>query len=244
MVWMSWHWIFVCQSAIALIALIGVMRSRETLKEKSTTSALETVKIYLQLLNNRRYMAYALMVSLVALPLFAFIGGAADIYIKRYGLSEQQFGYLFGFNALAVMVGSLLCTRLMRWLSSGQVMTVGFAGILFGGLLMLLELFRGPWALAVPMAVITFFLGLSRPPGNNLVLEQAGRFAGAASSLLVFIFFTLGAFSMWLISFDWSDKIRVIAILASGVGAVVLVLWLLLSEKPVAVQSEAQGCMR
>jgi len=230
MIWMSWRWIFICQSVIAVIALIGVMLTPETLKERSTTSARETVDIYLQLFNNRRYMAYASMVCLVALPFFAFIGGSADIYIRGFGLSEQAFGYLFGFNALAVMVGSLLCTRLLRRITTGQVMTLGFSGIFAGGVLMLLKVFQGPWSLAVPMALITFSLGLSRPPSNNLVLEQVSRHAGAASSLLIFIFFILGAFSMWLISFDWSDKIEVIGIMAAGVGAIVLTLWSLLSH--------------
>ncbi|MDA3897370.1 MAG: hypothetical protein PF482_14645 [Desulfobacteraceae bacterium] len=56
------------------------------------------------------------------------------------------------------------------------------------------------------MAVISFSFGLSRPPSNNLVLEQVDKNAGAASSLLIFIYFMLGAFSMWLISLDWTDK--------------------------------------
>jgi len=235
MVWMSWHWIFVCQSAVAIVGLIGVMRTEEPLKEKSRTSALEILKIYLRLLNNRRYLTYALMVSLVALPLFAFIGGSADIYITHFGLSEQVYGFLFGFNALAVMAGSFLCTRLLRWLTSVQVMTLGFSGIFVGGVFMLLNVFQGPLSLTIPMAIITFFFGLSRPPSNNLVLEQVSRYAGTASSLLVFIFFILGAFSMWFISFDWSDKVRVIGLITTGVGAVVLVLWLFLTHKKCSV---------
>lgn len=229
--WFSWHWIFVSQAAIALIAFIGVVRMQETLKETSSTSALQTAKIYLHLFRNRKYLSYALMVCLVVLPHFAFIAGSADIYITRFGLSEQIFGYLFAVNAIAFMAGSLLCTRLLHRLGPGKVMTMGFAGIFLGGLIMLMNLFPGPWALTIPMALVTFSLGLSRPPGNNLVLEQVDHHAGAASSLLVFIFFLLGAFSMWLISLDWNDKIRVIAILATGVGAVMLSLWAVLSRR-------------
>jgi DHA1 family bicyclomycin/chloramphenicol resistance-like MFS transporter len=201
----------------------------ETLKEFSTTSALQTAKIYLKLFRNRRYLTYALMVSLIVLPHFAFIAGSADIYITRLGLSEQAFGYFFALNALAFMAGSLLCARLLHRVGPNRVMTLGFAGLLLGGLLMLLKVFPGPWDLALPMSIVTFSLGLSRPPSNNLVLDQVDKFAGAASSLLVFIFFMLGTFSMWLISLDWNDKIEVIAILATTVGAIMLSLWLLLS---------------
>lgn len=228
--WFSWRWIFVVQAVVAVVAWIGVHQMEETLKEFSTTSAVQTAKIYLQLFRNRRYLGYALMVSLIVLPHFAFIAGSADIYITRLGLSEQDFGYFFALNALAFMSGSLLCTRLLHRIGPNRVMTLGFSGLLLGGLLMLLQLFPGPWGLALPMSLVTFSLGLSRPPSNNLVLDQVDQFAGAASSLLVFIFFMLGTFSMWLISLNWSDKINVIAILATVVGSVMLGLWVLLSS--------------
>lgn len=91
---------------------------------------------------------------------------------------------------------------------------------------MSLRLLPGPWALALPMAVVSFSFGLSRPPSNNLVLEQVDRHAGAASSLLIFIYFMLGAGAMWLISLDWADKVRTIGILGVLSGGVMLVLWL------------------
>lgn len=63
---------------------------------------------------------------------------------------------------------------------------------------------------------------------NNLVLEQVDRHAGAAASLLVFIYFMLGAFSMWLISLEWIDKIGVIGVLGTCAGGLLLSVWLLL----------------
>ena len=81
------------------------------------------------------------------------------------------------------------------------------------------------------MALISFSFGLSRPPSNNLILEQVDRHAGAASSLMVFIYFILGAFSMWLISLEWSDKIRTIGILGTLSGGILLGGWRLLSGK-------------
>ncbi len=230
MVWFSWRWIFVVQGAIGAIGWVGVWRMPETLKTPSSTNALQTAGIYLQLLGNRRYIGYALMMSLVVLPHFAFIAGSADIYITRLGLSEQVFGYFFALNAAAIMAGSFACTRLLRRVGSRGLLTAGFAGILIGGLGMFIRWLPGPWGLALPMAVISFSFGLSRPPSNNLVLEQVDRHAGAASSLLIFIYFMLGAFSMWLISLDWTDKIRTIGVLATVAGSILLGIWLLIPK--------------
>jgi DHA1 family bicyclomycin/chloramphenicol resistance-like MFS transporter len=228
LIWFSWRWIFVIQAVVAVIAWIGVFRMPETLKTPSVTGVLKTAGVYLQLLRNRRYVGYALMMSLVVLPHFAFIGGSADIYITRLGLSEQVFGYYFALNAAAIMAGAFACTRLLRRFRSRDLLTVGFAGILIGGLGMLMRWLPGPMGLALPMVVISFSFGLSRPPSNHLVLEQVDQHAGAASSLLIFIYFMLGAFSMWLIALDWTDKIRTIGVLAAAAGGIILCIWLLL----------------
>jgi len=231
LVWFSWRWIFILQACIGVGAWIGVYRMGETNTALTHTGALQTARIYLELLRNRRYIAYALMVSLVVLPHFAFIAGSADIYINHLNVSEQHFGYFFAINAIAFMAGSLLCTRLLRHIRPGTVMTLGFSGLLIGGVVMLLQLFPGAWGLALPMAIVTFSIGLSRPPSNNLVLEQVDKYAGSASSLLIFIFFTLGACSMWFISFAWADKVQVIGYLAAIVGGLMLVLWSILAHR-------------
>ena len=131
-------------------------------------------------------------------------------------------------NAAAIMAGSIACTQLLRRVGSRGLLTAGFAGIMIGGAGMLTQLLPGPWGLALPMAVISFSFGLSRPPSNNLILEQVDRNAGAASSLAIFIYFMLGAFSMWLIALDWTDKIYIIGVLGTAVGGIILGIWLVL----------------
>lgn len=239
--WFSWRWIFVIQAIIGAIAWFGVFSMEETLKEPSAASIFQTAGIYLQLLGNRRYLGFALLMSLVVLPHFAFIGGSASIYISRFGLSEKVFGYFFAMNALAIMAGAFACTRLLHRLGTRRILTAGFAGILLGGLGMLMSPPLGPWSLALPMIVISFSFGLSRPPSNNLVLEQVNQYAGAASSLLIFIYFMLGAFAMWLISLDWSDKIHTIGVLGTGAGGIILCIWILL-PKMITEKSASSKC--
>ncbi|MDY0397533.1 MAG: multidrug effflux MFS transporter [Desulfuromonas thiophila] len=227
----SWRWIFLVQAAIALLAWLGVLRMGETLQQPIQTGALETARIYLHLLRNRRYLVYALMVSTVVLPHFAYIAGSADIYINRLGLGEQAFSAYFAINALAFMSGSLLCTWLLPRHGAQRLLTLGFCGLLLGGLVLWLRPFSGPAGVAASMAIVTLSMGLSRPPSNNLVLKQVDRYAGAASSLLIFIFFIFGAFAMWLISLDWPDKVAVIGQLATAAGSLTLGLWLWLKRQ-------------
>lgn len=161
---------------------------------------------YVQLLHNKKYLVMVVLFSFIVLPHFSFTGSAADIYINTFGTSEQVFGYFLAFNALAIMSGSYAFTRLHKIIESRRLLTISFAGILCSGMLMYSGIFPGPWGLAVPMAVASFSFGLSRPPGNNLILEQVEQGAGTASSFMIFIYFMIGAFSMWFIALEWTDN--------------------------------------
>lgn len=228
---LSWHWVFFVQAVMGMIALGGVLRLKEPLQAPEHVSVLETMGLYLKLFANRRYIGLVLLFSVIVLPHFSFIGSASNIYISRFGMSEQVFSYFFAFNAAAIMAGSFMCTRIQRRMSSDKIVTVSFAGILAAGLLMHADLVAGPWGLALPMALASFFFGLSRPPSNYLVLLQVEQGAGTASSLMIFLYFIVAAFAMWFISLDWADTIHVIARLAIFSAFFVLAVWLQMVKK-------------
>ena len=80
------------------------------------------------------------------------------------------------------------------------------------------------------MWLLTFFFAFGRPPGNNLILEQVDRDVGSASSLMVFVFLMTGASSMWLISFDWYDKVAVLGWLGIISATITLTAWIVINR--------------
>lgn len=232
MQWLSWHWIFFAQAALGLLAFGGVMRLQEPLRTPAEGGIGAALSLYGQLVRNRRYMVIVILFSIIVLPHFSFIGSAAHLYIDTFGTSEQVFSYFFAFNALAIMAGSFLCSRIQRVLPARLVISCGFAGILIAGLAMYGPILAGPWGLALPMALASFSFGLSRPISNHIALEQVEQGAGAASSLMIFLFFMVGAFAMWFISLDWADTVRTLALLAIASGGGVLAIWLFVPGMP------------
>lgn len=220
----SWPWIFISQALLGGISLGGVVMMQESLKKEGVVPA-TFLRRYLGVLKNRRFISIVLVVSLVGLPLFAFIGGSSDIYITGMGLSETTFGILFGGNALCFMLGSVCCSRLAPHFGGMRLMSFGFSGIFLGGLGLVLLPLTGPLKMALPMALITFCLGLSRPPSNNIALEQVDVDAGSASSILIFIYFVMGALSMSFISLNWTDKIQIIGLMAACSGVFCMISW-------------------
>jgi DHA1 family bicyclomycin/chloramphenicol resistance-like MFS transporter len=227
----SWRLVFVLQAGMGILAWAGVYGMAEPLQHFQKLSARAAATVYFRLFGNRRFAGLMLALSILIFPLFGFIAAAPEIYMSGFGLDERQFGYLFGFNAVASLIGALFFTKLCRRFSSVAIMTTSFIGILAASGLLLFLPHSGPWSLALPMWVFTFFLGLNRPPSNNLMLEQVDHDVGAASSLIIFTFMTLGAVSMGVISLPWQDKIRVLGIMAASVGTITLVFWLRCHER-------------
>lgn len=169
--WFTWPWIFISQGILGLIAFLGVWRIPEPSQSLKHVPVSKMIGRYLLLFRNRRYIILTFMMALGIWPMFGFIAGSADIYVRHFGLSEQVFSYFFACNAIAFMSGSYTCARLVHRVPGIRLMTAGFAGIFLGGWCMLFFGGKGPWSFAVSMAFITFCLGLSRPLGNSLILE-------------------------------------------------------------------------
>ncbi len=226
MVYLSWPWIFIAQALIGCVAWIGVFRMKESLTVFSSSKIHQAGKIYLHLFKNQKYISLVLLFSFSALVHYSFIGSAADIYISRFGLSEQAFGYFFAFNALSIMSGAFTSGRIKNVIDTKTILTISFVGILTSSLMMTSEVIPGPWGLALPMMFASFCFGLSRPSSNHLILEQIDTHAGSASSLMVFFNFMVGAFAMWMIALNWSDKIITMGIVGIISCGVILIIWL------------------
>jgi DHA1 family bicyclomycin/chloramphenicol resistance-like MFS transporter len=220
--WLDWRWIFFAQAAWAVLAWVGVLRMPEPLQTKVPATVGQILGRYLGLLKNKRFITLNLLMALLMTPIFAFIAGSPAIYISHFRVDAQMFGFYFGGNALAMMLGALTCSRLTRRGPGLPLLWSGFAGIALGGLGVWLIGPRGPLSFAAAMFIVTYCLGLTRPLSNNLVLEQVSHDLGTASSFMIFVYFVAGAGAMALISLDWSSRIRVIALLASGSGGLML----------------------
>lgn len=210
----SWRFIFLSQSVLALPALYGCFRLRETMTASDAGGFKAALGRYARLLRNKGFMVYAVAFSLVNFAFFAFIGGSSDIYIRGFGLSGNWFGIFFAFNALAMMAGSLLCSRLCVGIESGRILVISLVGMLASGALLMLLDGGAPLRFALPMAAYTFFMGMSRPISNHVILEQVDRDTGTAASLLTFFLFMCGGLAMETIAFDWPSKPVAIGVMA------------------------------
>jgi MFS transporter, DHA1 family, multidrug resistance protein len=221
----SWRWIFALQALLGTIAAMGVVSLREPLAELNTEKLRRVLQSYARLFKNKQYSLLALIFAILGVPIFAFIAVSSDVYIQMWGYSEQEFGYLFCFNASAFMIGPFVFSRIVRTYPLSRLLPIGNLGMVCSSIPLLITQIPQPWRLAIPMWFMTFFFAFGRPPGNNLILEQVERDVGSASSFMVFIFFVTGSISMWIISLGWEDTIKVIGVMGVVFPAITLISW-------------------
>ena len=227
---LSWHWIFILQALMGTIAAVGVWLMNESLQELNREKLSRVFSCYVRMARNKQFLLLTLTLSLLGIPTFSFVAISSDIYIHILGYSEVKYGYFFAFNASAFMVAPFVFTRTVRHLQLTRLLPISYFGILLSSVPFLFSQIPQPFRLAVPMWFITFFFAFGRPPGNNLILEQVEQDIGAASSLMVFVFFMTGACSMWFISLGWHDAIQVIGILGMCSGTLALTGWLAINH--------------
>jgi DHA1 family bicyclomycin/chloramphenicol resistance-like MFS transporter len=232
---LSWHWIFVLQAVLGTIAFAGVWAMDEYLVPQTPAGFRAVAASYLRLFRNGRYFSLLLTLSFTCVPVFAFIGSSSEIYILHYGYNEQQYGYFFGFNALAFVLAPIAFSRAVRHVSMTRLMPVAFIGMLLTSIMLLFPWIPTPWRLTLPMFGLTFCFSFCRPAGNNLILEQVDRDTGAASSLMVFFYFMTGALAMWFLSYNWADKVVMLGWMGVVAVSCTLVSWQMVKDRIRAV---------
>jgi len=228
---LSWRWIFFCQGACALAALYGGFRLAEPEFERTRGGVGAVVRRYLVLLTNGRYVIYTLVFSVMPMSFFAFIGGSADIYMREFGLSAASYGLAFGFNALGMMAGSFLCARLCVGIDSATILRWSLVGLVVGGVGIIASGAGSFWLFALPMFVVSFFQGMSRPLSNHMTLEVVDTDVGAASAVMTFGLFMMAAVAMHTVSLGFMPRPQYIGVLAVGGALLPLVTLALLGRR-------------
>lgn len=210
---LSWRIIFITHAVLAVVSLFGAWFFKEPNIHRTKGGVCAVLRRYLVLFQNKPYRSLTLVFSITPLFFYSFLAASSSIYMLDFHLSAQQFGLLFGFNAIGLMSGSFCCTKLGSRFSSIQILNWSLAGIFLAGMVMLL------WhptsaSFAGAMFAVSFCMGISRPLCNHMVLEQVHHDVGAASSLLTFSSFILGAIGMQVVSLVPDAKIVLIAIMA------------------------------
>jgi MFS transporter, DHA1 family, multidrug resistance protein len=200
----NWHGVFVALACLGAVLLFTVsLKLEETLpvENRVPSNLPQILKNFGSLFKDRTFLGYALTQGFTTAGIFAYVSGIPFVYQNIYGVTPQQFSFLFGVNGIALIIGSQLVGRLADIIPERTFLKIGLAISTFAGASLLIALFLNAPLLAVAIPIF-FFVGSISIIGTTcfaLAIETQGHIAGSASALLGVLPFVLGSISAPLV---------------------------------------------
>jgi MFS transporter, DHA1 family, multidrug resistance protein len=227
----SWRVIFLVLVGFGLLCFFMVaLGLPESLpQERRNQAALSNLASnYRGLLRDVRFMAYALPANFIGAGFQVYLAGAALVFIEVYGVAPQNFGWIFGLNAVGLIGMSQLNAWLLRRYSSDAILNRATFVLMLIALALLLVAVTGFGGMIGLWAALFFCVGgssLIRPNATARAMAPFPEKAGSASALLNSLGAGLGALTGYVLSlFHTESPVPMAALLA----LCYVVAWLLL----------------
>ena len=200
----SWQSIFATLFMLGILLFLmiffGLKESAPHLKEKKFSHK-EAMKSYKAVLSDKRFLVYILCASFALAAMFAYITGSSFVFTQFFGLSEQKFALLFGFNALGFVVCANANAKLVLKFDSEKILAKALIIMFISTLILLLNSFFYPsfWLFELSIFTSIAMLGFIAPNTTTLAMARFKEHSGTASALLGSVQFALAGFISFVV---------------------------------------------
>jgi MFS transporter, DHA1 family, multidrug resistance protein len=193
----SWRGVFALLAGLGILLLAAAATLGETLQadRRHSGGLRSTVRRVRTVVRDRTFLLPALVGAIGVCGMFVYIAMASFVLQGAYGLSAQQFSYVFGANAVAILVVGRLSAALVGRVGAVALLTAGVVVALVAAAAMLVAVLvsSSVWALLVPLFVLVGCTGVLLPNSTALALGGQGRSAGTASAVFGLLQFAIAA---------------------------------------------------
>ncbi|MGD9505662.1 MAG: multidrug effflux MFS transporter [Syntrophobacteraceae bacterium] len=186
----GWRWIFVFMAVVAVLVLLAFSLFIPESKGPDPSVSLRprhVMREYWIVLKEPMFVTYSIASGAASAAMFAYISGGPFVFMKLLDFSEREFGVMFGFNAMGLIVGSQVNRLLLKKYSS-EAISLATAGMqVVAGMALLGEVALGdmnPASMILSIFMFQLFGGMQFPNNTALALQPFTRGLGSASALL------------------------------------------------------------
>lgn len=175
-------------------------------------------------LTSRAFLTPVLAFAFGFSTMMAYISASPFLYQKYMGMGTVSYGLAFALNALALMVVSIVSSKLavrfrvrtLTWVGLG----VNLAGAVLFGLMVMLD--APATSLMIPLLIIVGSLGLVMGNATSLALSAVPEASGSGSAVLGFLQFGLAGLVSPLVSINGEmdpTPLAVVMLIASVIAS-------------------------
>ena len=186
----GWHWLFIILAGIVLMMIAGIYFFLPTGQMPDSSVSLKPRSVlnsYLTVITQPQFLIYTLAGGLATAAPFAYISGSSDVFMNIYKVSEQQYGWIFAFLAVAMIGSTQLNHVLLKKYNSQEIikMTLIYQSVV--GIFLILGVYYNWFGLYALIGIMFIFLtgqGLTGPNTSALSLAPFKKHTGSASALM------------------------------------------------------------
>ncbi|MFN7222753.1 MAG: Bcr/CflA family efflux MFS transporter [Paracoccaceae bacterium] len=238
------------QANFGLLLVLGLATLWLTWADLGETATIRPVTLreqarqYPQLLRSQRFWGYALCAAFASGSFFAYLGGAPYVGTEVFNLSASGVGALFALTAVGYAAGNFVAGRFSVRVGMNRMVFIGTIVTVAGlGTLAILTL-AGVHSAFVFFGFTTFVgfgNGMTLPNANAGMLsikpELAGTASGLGGAIMIGGGAGLAALAGALLGPDATETPLVLLMLASALGSLVSILWVLRRARALGLRS-------
>lgn len=206
-VYFGWKSIFIFLFFFGLLALLACLFSlKESLpKNERSQSIGNALKAYFDIIKNRQAIGYIGSMSMTFAGMFVYITASPFVYMEHFGVTPQNYAYLFGLNIFAIMLAVIFNAKFVKIIGPNKLIRIGTTLALLSALIMfLLNSSTGGISFIAVIVGLFIFVGMTGQLSANCIAMTMSLFprekAGAAAGLAVSLQFGLGGILSLLVS--------------------------------------------
>ncbi|WP_437884507.1 multidrug effflux MFS transporter [Pseudomonas sp. LRF_L74] len=232
----GWKAIFVFMLVFALLCGVLVWRyvpETQPIQRRTTLSVSPILCAYANLFRHRAFIVPAMVGGLAQASMFAFITGSPFVFMGLFEVGEQQYGWLFGLNALGIIVGAQANRLgLKRW-SAHTMLTTGLLINLMAGVTLLAIVQTKSLAiLMLPLWFAIASLGFIGGNAAAIAMAASGKHPGSGSALVGILQFGSAFVISSLVALMQNGTAYPMSLAITAVGISATLLWLIGRDSP------------
>jgi len=227
---LGWRCVFLLLTAIAAFVLLAVKKTLLRTKGPDPFISLRPKQVargYLHVFGEPRFALYVTTSAVATGGFFTYISGSPFVFINLFGFTATQFGWVFGINSCALILGNQVNRMLLaRWEGPHIVVRMlAIQSVL--ALVMLTGTLTGllPRMAAVSLIIsYTFCYGFVNPNAVAQALLTFSRNVGSAAASYGSVIMISGALASALLSYLQNGTAAPMAYMMTGCALIALVL--------------------